>query len=145
HRARHRGRDRPLHRLARGRGLLQDRRAENQRAARLCPQGAGAAVRPPRLPRPAPGPWPVAARPAGEERQGVGGGAEGIEERTLTMKMMRKPAFVLAVLLLTAALAQAAVPPDVVEYGKRFEQFSATRGQGSESERLRKLFDLYWE
>ncbi|HEY2292702.1 MAG TPA: DUF885 domain-containing protein [Thermoanaerobaculia bacterium] len=59
--------------------------------------------------------------------------------------MMRKPALALATLLLTAALAGAAVPPDVAEYGKRFEQFSATRGQGSESERLRKLFDLFWE
>ncbi|PYQ55775.1 MAG: DUF885 domain-containing protein [Acidobacteria bacterium] len=58
---------------------------------------------------------------------------------------MRKPALALAALLLTAALAEAAVPPDVAEYGKRIEQFSATRGQGSESERLRKLFDLFWE
>src|SRR3954466_15675452 len=142
HRARDRDRDRPLHRLAGRRGLLQDRRIEDQRAARLCPQGAGAAVRPPRLPRPAPRPRPAAARPAGEERQGVGGGSEGIEERTL---MMRKTGFVLAALLLTAALAAAAVPPDIAEYGKRIEQFPATRRQGSESERLRKLFDLLWD
>ena len=26
-----------------------------------------------------------------------------------------------------------------------FEKFPATQGQGSESERLRKLFDLFWE
>ena len=37
------------------------------------------------------------------------------------------------------------MPPDVAEYAQRFEQFPATQGQGSESERLRKLFDLFWE
>src|SRR5881227_2526842 len=57
---------------------------------------------------------------------------------------MKKPFFALAALLLTAA-AGAAVPPDVAEYGKRIEQFPATQGQGSESERLKKLFDLLWE
>ncbi|HSU82574.1 MAG TPA: DUF885 domain-containing protein [Thermoanaerobaculia bacterium] len=58
---------------------------------------------------------------------------------------MKKPTLALAALLLTAAVAGAAVPPDVAEYGKRLEQLSATQGQGSESERLRKLFDLLWE
>jgi uncharacterized protein (DUF885 family) len=59
---------------------------------------------------------------------------------------MRKPTLALAALLLLAAPAvRAAVPPDVVEYGKKIEQFSATRGQESESERLRKLFDLFWD
>jgi uncharacterized protein (DUF885 family) len=57
---------------------------------------------------------------------------------------MKKPFFALAALLLTAA-AGAAVPPDVAEYGKRIEQFPTTQGQGSESERLKKLFDLLWE
>jgi uncharacterized protein (DUF885 family) len=53
----------------------------------------------------------------------------------------------LAMLLLANATvpARAAVAPDLAEYARRFEQFPATQGQGSESERLRKLFDLSWE
>jgi uncharacterized protein (DUF885 family) len=60
---------------------------------------------------------------------------------------MKKLTLALAALLLAAAApaANAAVPPDVVEYGHRFETFPATKGQGSESERLRKLFDLFWD
>jgi uncharacterized protein (DUF885 family) len=65
---------------------------------------------------------------------------------------MKKPTPVLAPLLLAAAAfagtagsAGAAVPPDVAAYGQRIEQFPATRGQGSESERLKRLFDLRWE
>jgi uncharacterized protein (DUF885 family) len=58
---------------------------------------------------------------------------------------MKKLTLALAALLLATAVAGAAVPPDVAEYGKRFEQFPATKGQGSESERLKKLFDLFWE
>jgi uncharacterized protein (DUF885 family) len=58
---------------------------------------------------------------------------------------MKKLTLALAALLLTAAAATAAVPPDVLEYGHAFEKFPATKGQGSESERLRKLFDLFWE
>jgi uncharacterized protein (DUF885 family) len=57
---------------------------------------------------------------------------------------MKKPTLALAALLLAAA-AGAAVPPDVAAYGKRLEQLSATQGQGSESERLKRLFDLLWE
>ena len=48
-------------------------------------------------------------------------------------------------LLAAAATAGAAVPPDLAEYGRQFERFPATRGQGSESERLKRLFDLFWE
>src|SRR3954466_14422752 len=58
---------------------------------------------------------------------------------------MKKLTLALAALLLAAAAVRAAVPPDVAAYAQRFEQFPATRGQGSESERLRKLFDLFWE
>jgi uncharacterized protein (DUF885 family) len=58
---------------------------------------------------------------------------------------MRKLTLALSALLLAATAARAAVPPDVAEYGRKVEQFSATRGQGSESERLRKLFDLLWD
>jgi uncharacterized protein (DUF885 family) len=59
---------------------------------------------------------------------------------------MKKPALAFtALLLLAAAVAQAAVAPDLVEYAKKFEQFPATKGQGSESERLQKLFDLSWD
>jgi len=55
---------------------------------------------------------------------------------------------ILALLLIstmTAAAASAAVAPDLVEYAKKFEQFPATQGQGSESARLKQLFDLSWE
>ncbi len=61
---------------------------------------------------------------------------------------MKKLIPAIAVLLLAAAFAtaaSAAVPPDVAEYARTFERFPATKGQGSESERLRKLFDLFWE
>jgi uncharacterized protein (DUF885 family) len=52
----------------------------------------------------------------------------------------------LAILLLSAAtVASAAVAPDLVEYAKKFEQFPDTKGQGSESARLQKLFDLSWD
>jgi uncharacterized protein (DUF885 family) len=44
-----------------------------------------------------------------------------------------------------ASMAAAAVPPDVAAYAQKFDQFPATKGQGSESERLQKLFDLFWD
>jgi uncharacterized protein (DUF885 family) len=59
--------------------------------------------------------------------------------------MMKKLTLALAALLVMATTAGAAVPPDVAEYGKKVEQFAATRGQGSDSERLKKLFDLLWD
>ncbi|PYQ56451.1 MAG: hypothetical protein DMF53_25460, partial [Acidobacteria bacterium] len=55
---------------------------------------------------------------------------------------MKKLFAVLALLL--AAAASAAVPPDLAESARQIQQFPATRGQGSESERLRRFFDLYW-
>ena len=58
---------------------------------------------------------------------------------------MKKTALAFAALLLTAFAASAAVAPDLVEYAQKLEQFPATKGQGSESERLQKLFDLTWE
>ncbi len=58
---------------------------------------------------------------------------------------MRKPILLLAMLLLAATSARAAVAPDIAEYARKFEQFPATKGKGSESERLQKLFDLTWE
>ena len=60
---------------------------------------------------------------------------------------MRKWTVVLTILLSTATAASAAVDPELVEYARKFEQFPSTRGQGSESEseRLRKLFDLTWD
>jgi uncharacterized protein (DUF885 family) len=58
---------------------------------------------------------------------------------------MRNLILALAALLSAAAVATAAVPPDVAAYAHRFEQFPDTKGQGSESERLKKLFDLSWE
>jgi uncharacterized protein (DUF885 family) len=59
--------------------------------------------------------------------------------------ILSKLTLALAALLLAAAGASAAVPPDVAEIGQKFQQFPATQGQGSESERLRKLFDLFWD
>jgi uncharacterized protein (DUF885 family) len=58
---------------------------------------------------------------------------------------MKKPLLAFAALLLAAAVVHAAVAPDLVEYARKFEQFPATKGQGSESERLQKLFDLAWD
>jgi uncharacterized protein (DUF885 family) len=58
---------------------------------------------------------------------------------------MRKPILLLCLLLLAATAAPAAIDPELLDYARRFEQFPATKGQASESERLLKLFDLYWE
>jgi uncharacterized protein (DUF885 family) len=63
------------------------------------------------------------------------------------MKKLTLPiaALVLAAGIVMPALpAAAAVPPDVAAYAQRFDQFPATKGQGSESERLQKLFELFW-
>ena len=57
---------------------------------------------------------------------------------------MRKWTLGLAAFLLAANAASAAVAPDLVEYARKFEEFPATQGTGSESERLQKLFDLTW-
>jgi uncharacterized protein (DUF885 family) len=43
-----------------------------------------------------------------------------------------------------ASAVRAAVPPDLVDSERRLAAFPATRGEGSESERLRRLFDLSW-
>jgi uncharacterized protein (DUF885 family) len=58
---------------------------------------------------------------------------------------MKKTVLILTALLLAANTAFAAIDPKVQEYAKKIEQFPATKGQGSESERLAKLFDLAWE
>jgi len=50
----------------------------------------------------------------------------------------------LLVLALLAAAASAAVPPDLAESARQIQQIPATRGQGSESERLQRFFDLFW-
>jgi uncharacterized protein (DUF885 family) len=66
----------------------------------------------------------------------------------LRIPIMKKLLLAPAALLLAAAAAtaaNAAVPPDVARYAQTFEKFPATQGRGSESERLRKLFDLFWE
>jgi uncharacterized protein (DUF885 family) len=57
---------------------------------------------------------------------------------------MRRPALLLTALLLAAGAASAAVDPDLAESARQLERFPATRGQGSESERLKSFFDLYW-
>ena len=58
---------------------------------------------------------------------------------------MKKLTLLFSALLLTASVASAAIDPKLVEYARQFEQFPATKGQGSESERLQKLFDLTWD
>jgi uncharacterized protein (DUF885 family) len=58
---------------------------------------------------------------------------------------MTKMISTFAALLLAATVARAAVPPDLVELARKFEQFPASKGQGSESERLQKQFDLIME
>src|SRR3954447_17376724 len=49
-------------------------------------------------------------------------------------------------LILGAASASlaAALPPDLATASRQIEQLAATKGQGSESERLRQFFELYW-
>ncbi|HEV8578823.1 MAG TPA: DUF885 domain-containing protein [Thermoanaerobaculia bacterium] len=48
----------------------------------------------------------------------------------------------LLVLLSSASLF--ALPPDLLDSARQLEQFPATKGQGGESERLKRFFDLYW-
>ncbi len=43
-----------------------------------------------------------------------------------------------------AVPSSAQVPPDLAESARQIAQFPATRGQGSESERLKRFFDLRW-
>ncbi|HEY4573969.1 MAG TPA: DUF885 family protein, partial [Thermoanaerobaculia bacterium] len=58
---------------------------------------------------------------------------------------MRVPGiFALLVLALLASAASAAVPQDLAESARQIQQIPATRGQGSESERLQRFFDLFW-
>jgi uncharacterized protein (DUF885 family) len=60
---------------------------------------------------------------------------------------MRKSilSFFACALLLAATAAAAAIDPVLLDYARRIEQFPATKGQGSESERLQGLFDLLWD
>ena len=59
---------------------------------------------------------------------------------------MRKPSLLslLSLLSLSFSLAAAAEPPTPADPGKPFEELAADR-KGSDSERLRRLFDLAWE
>jgi uncharacterized protein (DUF885 family) len=47
-------------------------------------------------------------------------------------------------LLMLAAVPLAAVPPDLAESARQIESFPSTKGQGSESDRLKRFFDLHW-
>ena len=57
---------------------------------------------------------------------------------------MKPPALALAAFRLLPA-ASAAVPPDLAESARQIEQFTAIQGQESESARLERFFDLYWQ
>jgi len=58
--------------------------------------------------------------------------------------MARSVRLAIFAIFLAALPAFAAVPQDVAEASRQIAQFSATKGQGSESERLRQFFELYW-
>ncbi len=56
----------------------------------------------------------------------------------------KAPALALVLLLVGSLAASAAFPPELVDMERRIERFPATKGEGSESERLKQLFDLNW-
>ncbi len=58
---------------------------------------------------------------------------------------MERQALVLAAFLLTSPAAAAGPPADLLDAARRLEQFPATSAPASESERLARYFDLYWE
>ncbi|PYQ55766.1 MAG: DUF885 domain-containing protein [Acidobacteria bacterium] len=61
--------------------------------------------------------------------------------------MNRAVLLAISVLLLTAAIPPAvfaAVPPDLLAASRQIDQFPSSKGQGSESERLQRFFDLHW-
>lgn len=59
---------------------------------------------------------------------------------------MKKIVLSFAVLLLAlSAAASAAVDPALVEFARKFEEFPTTSGQGTESERVQKLYDMLWD
>ena len=47
-------------------------------------------------------------------------------------------------LLMLSAIPLAAMPPDLAESARQIERFPSTQGEGSESERLQRFFDLHW-
>ncbi|HJQ36424.1 MAG TPA: DUF885 domain-containing protein [Thermoanaerobaculia bacterium] len=51
----------------------------------------------------------------------------------------------LLALLLLPFFAAAALPPDLVELARQIERFPSTKGSGTESARLKRFFDLYWD
>jgi uncharacterized protein (DUF885 family) len=56
---------------------------------------------------------------------------------------MRQLLLALAALLFTLPAA-AAIAPDLADLVRQIERFPSTKTAGSESERLKKFFDLYW-
>ncbi|HEX3554363.1 MAG TPA: DUF885 domain-containing protein [Thermoanaerobaculia bacterium] len=57
---------------------------------------------------------------------------------------MRRTLLLMLSLLLMATAVSAAVPPDLLEASRQIDQFPSAKGQGSESERLHRFFDLHW-
>jgi len=45
---------------------------------------------------------------------------------------------------LAGTAVSAAVPPDIAESARQIERFPSTKGEGSESDRLKRFFDLHW-
>src|SRR5580693_8013899 len=61
---------------------------------------------------------------------------------------MKATAFAFALLVAAGSAAPAVpagVPPDLAESARQVEQFPATRGEGSESARLKRFFNLFWQ
>ena len=61
--------------------------------------------------------------------------------------MTRRALLAISALLLTAVIPGAvcaAVPPDLLAASRQIDQFPSSKGQGSESERLQRFFDLHW-
>jgi uncharacterized protein (DUF885 family) len=56
----------------------------------------------------------------------------------------RRACLFLGALLLATTAAPATVAPDLAAAARRIEEFPTLEGQGSESERLKSFFDLYW-
>jgi uncharacterized protein (DUF885 family) len=58
---------------------------------------------------------------------------------------MKPLGILLALIALLTTLSSAAATPNLAELTRRIETFPTTRGQGTDSERLTRFFELYWD